>query len=206
MEKMKSNTEQLILEAAEKVFLSQGFEKTKISDIARLAGANNALINYYFRSKENLFNKVVAGKIELLANSMKIVTGRNKPFLETIKDFTEAQHDFFRENEKLPQFILSEVFTDNEKAALFRDTLIPVILQATGQLEKSLNEEIKKGNVRKITMVDLLYMITSLNVLSFMVSPLISPNTPNPISSSFSQVMEDRKNKNVDIVMTYLKL
>ena len=53
-----SNTEQQILASAEKLFLQKGFSATSTTDIARDAGCNQALVHYYFRTKENLFNRI----------------------------------------------------------------------------------------------------------------------------------------------------
>ena len=49
--------EQAILRAAERLFLDKGFALTSTTEIAREAGCNQALVHYYFRTKENLFSK-----------------------------------------------------------------------------------------------------------------------------------------------------
>ncbi len=206
MEDHKQTTEKQILEAAEKVFLTKGFKNSKISDIAELAGANNALINYYFRSKENLFNKILHEKIELLARSIIHVADQNLPFLEVIKKLIEAQFDFFKENELLPRFVVSEVFADKSRIDMFRNNIIPLILQASIQLNNRLQDEVAAGRVRDITMFELLYTITSVNILCFFVKPIISETGTDPMLSYFSQVIDDRKGKNVEIVMSYLKI
>ncbi|MDL2290106.1 TetR/AcrR family transcriptional regulator [Paludibacteraceae bacterium OttesenSCG-928-F17] len=202
----KQTTEDQILIAAEQVFQSKGYQKAKISDIAAAAGVNNALINYYFRSKENLFNKVLHNKIELLANSLKDIVNQNKSFLDTIKDLIETQFDFFKENEKLPRFILSEVFTDQEKADIFGNKIIPAIMDVCGQFEVLLQKEIKKGTVRNIKMADLFYLIISLNVVCFIISPILQDGESGVVNDSLSQLTDNRKSKNVEIVMNYLKI
>ena len=206
MEENKQTTEEQILEAAEKVFLNKGFKNSKISEIAELAGVNNALINYYFRSKENLFNKVLYGKVEFLAKSIIYTVNQNLSFGEMVKDFIDAQFDFFRENELLPRFIMSEVLSDESRSKMFRDNIVPIILNAGIQLNIRLQQEINDGHVRNISMFDLLYMITSLNVLCFVIKPVITGTGEHPIATHFSEVMDDRKNKNVEIVMNYLKI
>lgn len=206
MEINKQTTEEQILRAAEEVFLSKGFKNSKISDIAELAGVNNALINYYFRSKENLFNKVLHSKIELLAESIIYTVDQKCPFEEMIGNLVGAQYDFFKENESLPRFILSEILPDESRINTFRDNLIPVILRASMQLDTRLQEEAQAGNIRNINLFELLYIMTTLNILCFVIKPiLIGTKKDNPFASPFSQVMEDRKNKNIEIVMSYLK-
>ena len=46
----------VILETAERLFLEKGFGMTSTTEIAKEIGCNQALIHYYFRTKENLFN------------------------------------------------------------------------------------------------------------------------------------------------------
>ena len=205
MEENKSNTEEQILKAAEKVFLSKGFKNSKISDIAELAGVNNALINYYFRTKEKLFDKVLHSKIKLLAQAISNVVDKELPFMQVIKNLVEAQFDFFNENELLPRFILSEVLPDESRIGMFRDNVIPIILKASVQLDKKLQQEIAAGNIRNVKIFDLLYSMTSMNVLCFVVKPIIMGiGAANPMTPHYSQIMDDRKNNNVEIIMNYL--
>lgn len=206
MESRTSKTEKQILDAADKVFQNKGFKNSKISEIAELAGVNNALINYYFRSKENLFNKVLHAKIDLLAQSMSNVIDRNIAFCETIKDLVEAQFDFFRDNESLPRFILSEILIDESRIDIFRENVIPVIIRANMDLDNRLREEIAAGRVRNMEMFDLLYAITSVNVLCFLVEPIFRGADMSSLFTLYSQVMNDRKKKNVEIIMSYLKV
>jgi AcrR family transcriptional regulator len=205
MEGSKPTTEEQILEAAEQVFLNKGFRNSKISDIAELAGVNNALINYYFRSKENLFNKVLHNKIELLAKSIIYVVDQELSFEKMIENLVGAQFDFFKENESLPRFILSEILPDESRINTFRNNLIPVILHAGTQLDKRLQKEVKTGNIRNINLFELLYIMTSLNVLCFAIKPIIVGTGANSITAHFSEVLGDRKTKNIKIVMNYLK-
>ena len=192
--------------AAEKVFLSKGLKNSKISDIAELAGVNNALINYYFRSKEKLFDKVLHSKIGLLAKAITSVVDKELPFVQVIKNLIEAQFDFFKENELLPRFILSEILPDESRISMFRDNIIPIILKASIQLDIKLQKEIAAGTIRDVKMFDLLYAMTSMNVLCFVVKPIIMDGTDNPMVTHYSQILDDRKNKNVEIIMNYLTI
>ena len=56
------NLEQDILDAASELFLSRGFDNTSTTDIAKKAGCNQALVHYYFRTKENLFQRIFLQK------------------------------------------------------------------------------------------------------------------------------------------------
>ena len=59
---LEVSMEKLILEAAEKLFLEKGFDLTSTTQIAKEAGCNQALVHYYFRTKDNLFNMIFESK------------------------------------------------------------------------------------------------------------------------------------------------
>ena len=71
MKEETSNTEQSILKAAEKEFLKKGFSGSKTTEIAKEAGVTHAMLHYYFRTKENLFNKVFEEKARQLADTLR---------------------------------------------------------------------------------------------------------------------------------------
>ena len=73
MKEETSNTEQSILKAAEKEFLKKGFSGSKTTEIAKEAGVTHAMLHYYFRTKENLFNKVFEEKAKQLRSEERRV-------------------------------------------------------------------------------------------------------------------------------------
>ncbi|MDR0368022.1 MAG: TetR/AcrR family transcriptional regulator [Bacteroidales bacterium] len=200
----KLSTEEQILEAAEKVFLEKGFKNSKISNIAELAGVNNALINYYFRSKENLFDKVLRSKVGLLAHSLSHVADREIPFEELLKNVIETQFDFFKNNDSLPRFLITEILTDSSQMNMFREDIVPIIIKAGMHLNDKLQQEIAAGNIRNLSMFELLYLITAVNVFCFIVKPIVV-GVEEGVTALFLEAMEDRKKKNAEIVMSYLK-
>jgi AcrR family transcriptional regulator len=62
MEKTDKKTS--ILQAAEKLFAAQGFEGTSTRQIAKEAGANMSMINYYYGSKEGVFTEIMSDRIK----------------------------------------------------------------------------------------------------------------------------------------------
>ena len=68
------NTESAILEAARKLFGSQGFAGVSLQDIAKVAGTTKSMINYYFRSKEKLFAQIFRQEFQHLFTSIGTVS------------------------------------------------------------------------------------------------------------------------------------
>ena len=59
----KDNTEQAILQTAETEFLDKGFALAKTTEIAKQAGVTHAMLHYYYRTKEKLFERVFQEKV-----------------------------------------------------------------------------------------------------------------------------------------------
>ena len=111
-----SITEQKIKEAARKVFVKKGYDAARTRDIAEEAGVNLALINYYYRSKEFLFDKIILESIEAFRNSLYAMM--NDPatsIYEKIRLVVENYYTMFEQNPELPMFIFHELENKNEK-------------------------------------------------------------------------------------------
>ena len=78
----KDNTEQAILQAAETEFLDKGFALAKTTEIAKQAGVTHAMLHYYYRTKEKLFERVFQEKVDLMAHSLVATLDDGKPFLK----------------------------------------------------------------------------------------------------------------------------
>ncbi|MCD7898329.1 MAG: TetR/AcrR family transcriptional regulator [Bacteroides sp.] len=85
MSAKETNTENLILEAAEAEFMEKGYGKARTTEIARRAGLNHAMLHYYFRTKEHLFEVVFERKAKLMSEIMLFTFQQDLPFLERIK-------------------------------------------------------------------------------------------------------------------------
>jgi AcrR family transcriptional regulator len=68
--KRERNVEQEIIEAARKVFIAKGYGLAKMRDIAAEAKINIAMLHYYFRSKENLFNIIFEDIYHIIYNNI----------------------------------------------------------------------------------------------------------------------------------------
>jgi len=111
-----SITEQKIKEAARKVFVKKGYDAARTRDIAEEAGVNLALINYYYRSKEFLFDKIILESIEAFRNNLYAMM--NDPATnihEKIRLIVENYYCMFEQNPELPMFMFHELENKNEK-------------------------------------------------------------------------------------------
>ena len=70
------NKEQAILEAAEREFIVKGFAGARTTSIAEAAGVTHAMLHYYFRTKEQLFERILDEKMRLMGESVLAAFGQ----------------------------------------------------------------------------------------------------------------------------------
>lgn len=104
-----SFTEQKIKDAARKVFQAKGYDAARTRDIAEEAGVNLALINYYYRSKESLFEEIMGDSILSFRNAIIGITNdSNTSVREKIETLTNNYFSIFMQEPDLPIFIFLE--------------------------------------------------------------------------------------------------
>jgi AcrR family transcriptional regulator len=164
--------EQTIIETAERLFLEKGFNLTSTTDIAKEVGCNQSLINYYFRSKENLFKSIFEKKALLFFSSLKKPFETGIPFLEKIRILSENHFEILARNSKLSFFILNEVYTNPQRLKDFTAIVNENLGKIFPLLEQELKQEIKEGRVKETTLFDILLTMVSLNIGVFLLQPI----------------------------------
>lgn len=206
---MKQNkdmtTEAAIMQAAEHEFLEKGFDRTKTTEIARLAGVTHAMLHYYFRTKENLFNQVFREKLKIMADSFVVIVERDLPFLERIRLGIEAHFDYIASNPRLPHFVVHEVIGNQERGELCREILLPAFSGVVEHLGDAIYKEIKKGAIRPVEPLDLILNIVSLNAFVFIASPFVKL-LAGVDDKEFTRFLQRRKQQNVELILRELKL
>lgn len=115
----KSSTEEKILEAAKRVFQRKGYDGTKMSDIAKEAGINQALLHYYYRNKDRLFQSVYHHAILTLFPKITDILNTENPLEEKIRLFVDTYYQLLSENPFLPVFIMHEMSSHPERIKKF---------------------------------------------------------------------------------------
>lgn len=182
---MKSDelsTEDKILLAASKIFTEKGFSGTRTRDIAEEAGINLALLNYYFRTKEKLFEQVMKVKIVLLFGQIiPIVTNEKTTLEEKIELASIKYFDILSKNPNLPIFILSEI----QKKTSDVKSFLP--------FEKVLNNSfiLKQIKERKPDVNPFHFLLNFLSMTAF-------PFVVKPILQTFDLMNDDEFHKFVE--------
>ena len=115
MVKETLNTEERILECAKSIFHTKGFEGARMHEIADAAGVNKALVHYYYRNKDTLFNAVFEDAFLKLISRVNEIFVSDIPFDLKVASFVDYYIDFLSRNSYLPIFILHCLYTRPEQ-------------------------------------------------------------------------------------------
>lgn len=202
----ETDNEKLILEAAEAEFIEKGYGKSRTTEIAKRAGVNHALLHYYFRTKENLFEVVFQKKAKLMSEVLIFSFEQELPFFEKIKRGISDHFDLIAANSKLPNFIFNEISQDDNLKRIFLGILKEKAIMIIAKLKEEINREVAKGTIRYIEPYDLLMTIVSLNMFPFISKPIILDILNLQGEKDISQFLEHRKQLNIEIILNQIRI
>jgi AcrR family transcriptional regulator len=185
----EESTEQRIKEAARKLFTQKGFAGTRTRDIAEEAGINLALLNYYFRSKQKLFDLI------MMENFRQFLGGMSANFQdgslsmeEMIGKVVNAYIDFLTDFPDLPLFILNEIRSNPSKLA---QQVNEEVGPARSQFFKQLTNAKNAGTIH-LDPFHFVANLVGLTVFPFVGKPLLQRVT-NVNDEQFKAYMEERR-------------
>jgi AcrR family transcriptional regulator len=182
--KADTSTEEKIKEAARKVFTQKGYSGTRTRDIAEEAGLNLALLNYYFRSKEKLFEIVMMEKMQKLFGTLAPTLNDPTTSLESkIEKVADIYIQMLSQNPDLPIFVLSEIKNNAER---FQNLIQPGKLLVESAFVKQLKE--RRPDIHPFHFV---FNILGMMIFPFVGRPVFQSVSKNP--DDFNDLMEERK-------------
>ena len=165
--------EKRILWVAERLFLEKGFSGTSTTEIAKAVGCNQALIHYYFRTKEKLFWDVFSPKMEQVVEYLDAPLEEDIDFLDRISNVIDFYFGMMSLDERLASFIVNELVMSPSRWEMFRARFLRSgnVSAAFSKFEQMVQDEVKKGTIREIHASDLLLDVMSLCISAFIVAP-----------------------------------
>lgn len=207
-EQEKNNTEQLILEAAEQEFFTKGFGGARTAVIAENAGVTHAMLHYYFRKKEYLFERIVAKNISLLAQTITAAMGNSDlPIVERLKTGIAAHFDLIAANPQLPRFFLNEVLSRPEHYHILYEGIKEVSEKLTA-LQKDVDKASGRGEIEHVDIRMLLISLLSLNIFPFIAYAFIEPVSNELLGGMMAdreKYLAMRKAENIEMIMRRIK-
>lgn len=187
--KKDQSTEQKIHAAAKQIFIEKGMDGARMQDIADRAGINKALLHYYFRNKEKLFETVfVEAAANFLPRVKNIIAG-DGPLFEKIEKFVHEYISILIDNPYLPLFILNEV---NKQPKTFITRIWGDKRPPFQILAMQVEAEVKKGTIKPIDAMTLMVNMVSMCIFPFVARPMVQYAT-GISDEAFWQFMERRK-------------
>jgi len=184
------STEEKIKNAARMVFHKKGFAATRTRDIAEEAGINLALLNYYFRSKQKLFDIIMLETLQGFAKSLLDIFNDTQTTLDSkIEIFADRHIELLLRNPGIPIFMLSELRSSPE--TLFSKIgAIEMILKS--HFIKQFTQEVKDGTITAIHPLHLIMNLLSMTAFPFVAKPLLK-GIGEVSDKDFNNLMLERK-------------
>ena len=200
----EQSMESIILETAERLFLDKGFALTSTTEIAREASCNQALVHYYFRTKEQLFIRIFEEKVKIFAGAFFSIDEKPGTFLEKLTRKIEAHFDIVARNPKIPFLLINEITTNPQRIQALHKSIGDYPTDIIRRMSEELNEAIARGEVRPITVLDLILTILSLNVMPQLLRPVLEEVMPLP-TEEVQKLIARRKKENVQVIINSLR-
>lgn len=199
------STEERILEAAVQEFMAKGYAGARTTSIAEAAGVTHAMLHYYFRTKDKLFDRIIESKIGTLRDIMLASLGDPTiPLFDKIKSAIETHQDFIAANPELPRFMINEVLSRPDRMPKVIEQLkhhTPLVVQS---LQRQIDEYADRGLCRRVDAGMLMLDIVSLNIFPFSATPMVNALLGGMMEDREAFV-EARKKENLETIMRKLK-
>ena len=203
MDKIKTeNTETEILIAAKEIFQQKGMAGARMQEIADKAKINKALLHYYYRSKQLLFEAVFKSAFSLLAPQLNKVLNDDSDLFEKIRKFTENYVSFVIKHPYLPNFVIQELNKNPEFVQKLRsEKNFPSI----EKFKLQVSDAIIQGIIKPIEAEQLFINIISLNIFPFIGEPLLMALV-NVDKESYNKILENRKTEVAEFIINSIKI
>ncbi|MBC8984166.1 TetR/AcrR family transcriptional regulator [Pedobacter sp. N36a] len=179
-------TEDKIKQAATKLFIEKGFAATRTREIAEEAGINLALLNYYFRSKEKLFDVVMEESLQLFLKGLEeILNDVNTVLKDKIAGISVHYIDLLKSHPDLPLFILTEIRANPSR--LETNLNVKEMLK-----ESNFYKQLEATTQKRVEPMHFIMNILGLLVFPFISSPVLRGQNEQG-KAEFDQLMEARK-------------
>mgnify|MGYP001111308001 CR=1 FL=1 len=185
-EPIDDQTETRILRAARAVFVRRGTAGARMQEIAHEAGVNQALLHYYFRTKERLADAVFRNIAGRIAPTIAVLLASDATLEQKVERFVHLYIDNVREHPFLPAYVIAELHHHPERlkslvasARVDQDgdfvaaSITPLARQVLAKLGSQLDERAANGTMRQVSPEQFLVDLVALCVIPFVVQPVL---------------------------------
>lgn len=195
-------TEDKIFEAATEIFQEKGYDGTRMHDIAQKAGINKALLHYYFRSKDALFEAVFRKLASKLFSKFTPILSPGLSLEEKLHFFFREHIEFLKENPRLPFFIINELNRKPERIQrLIRNIDFKLIYKTLSEQHRN---EFEKYDITPDSLLQIMTSIAAISIFPFIGKKFFEV-IMDKFNKNFDEYLEERKEFAPDFVLSALK-
>ncbi|MEE0889842.1 MAG: TetR/AcrR family transcriptional regulator [Bacteroidales bacterium] len=201
----KNNMEEQILLVAKELFMQFGYEGVSTTQVAKAVGCNQALVHYYYRTKQNLFKIICQQEIQKMLKILADIPQEDISFEDFIEKIIEAQIGFLKNNPDAPFFIIGELRHNSEVLKMMRELFSEFGKEIVGKIRMFVEMKQSKGELNDVSVEDLLIDIVSLDVMSF-VGQVLFTQILEMDSQTQEVFLERRKTHIKKLILSSIKL
>jgi len=197
------NTEELILDAAKDIFQHKGMDGARMQEIADKAGINKAMLHYYYRSKQKLFEAVFKSAINLMAPKIVDVINTEEHLFDKIRNFTDKYISFISKHSYIPMFIINELSRNPEILKTTLDYNFDTSVKE--KLKLQIEELIQNKEIIPISAEQLFIDTISLCVFPIITKPLMTV-VLDKTNKEYNDIIKQRKKYVATFIINAIKL
>ena len=200
----KNNMEEQILLVAKELCMQFGYEGVSTTQVAKAVGCNQALVHYYYRTKQNLFKIICQQEIQKMLKILVDIPQEDISFEDFIENIIEAQIGFLKNNPDAPFFIIGELRHNSEVLKMMKELFSEFGKEILRKIRMFVEMKQKKGELNDVSIEDLLIDIVSLDVMSF-VGQILFTQILEMDSQTQEAFLERRKTHIKKLILSNIK-
>ncbi|RMF58725.1 MAG: TetR/AcrR family transcriptional regulator [Calditrichaeota bacterium] len=199
-----TETEQKILSAAAEVFLEKGKGAARMQEIADRAGINKALLHYYFRSKERLYDEVFKRLVSDFFNELFDAIQDIEDIQLLLKAFIDNYIDLIAQRQRLIRFIIWEIETGGGKMVELLKTIMQERGLTTIPIEVKIQKAIQEGKIAPVDSRHLILSLIGMCIYPFIARPIVE-NIFQGIQVTSTEFLQQRKTEIFNLIWNGIK-
>lgn len=202
-------TEEKILQAARTVFVRRGTAGARMQEIADEAGVNQALLHYYFRSKDRLAQAVFRDVAGRMVPAIVAVFGAESSIEQKVVQFVHLYIDVVRQSPFIPGYIVSELHFNPERLTALASEIAGshpanVMQSFLPRLGAQIDQQVHIGAMRSIAPDQFLVNLVALCVFPFVARPVLNIVFGQD-DAEFSRFLDERREELPDFILNALR-
>lgn len=191
-----------ILKAAVREFAREGLAAARTDAIARSAGVNKALLYYYFKDKESLYQAVLDEVFTGVRAAIHAALSQPLPPRDRIRAYVCAHFDYIAAHPLYPRIVHAEFLTASKDPSRLRGVAKQYFRPVFAEIAQVLREGIAGGEFRRVDPAQFIPSMISIIVFYFTTAPIMNVVTGfDPMSP---ERLAERRGAIVDFVSAAL--